>query len=447
MRKCPKCGTILDDAKKKCYMCGSDIQVKTRVDFMKGFDDQVGATVTKSQDNVFNAVPDISVKLNDVVDNKSKNNNATFSSSSSSANFYKNEMQSLNSMQYDERTAIEKIFSNDSRFRSKDEINAEEAMKKNLKKIGGDNAFFSADVVNSKSNSSNNENVETNPFEMIQNSKNVANNSQFSNQQSTSQQNNNVQQIVNNIPTQQVAQIQFQQQTPQNQQMQQIQQNVVQPVKQEKKKKVKKEKAPINWGNNLQNSNGNNFSFLNKIKSLNISPSFIFNTVCFVLFATALIVMYFKFRSDPNEKNIVNIGELNYIIDDKFKLKNNDNFAKQYTYGDGCMIRIAFGRVSNVNDFIEEYYGDVKDDYSSDKGYLTQMNEMKINGNTWSEISVIQLKDNPASVGGYSPSAKYRFVTMIYNNKYYEIRYVNESEDNTCSAMYDDLITSLEFID
>ena len=142
MKKCPKCGTILDDTKKKCYMCGSDIQIKPQIDFMNGFDDQIGAAVTKSQDNVFNSVPDISVKVHEVIEKS--NNNATFSSGSSSADFYKNEMNSLNGMQYDERTAIEKIFSNDSRFRSKDEINAEEAMKKN-KKSAEENPFFSAD--------------------------------------------------------------------------------------------------------------------------------------------------------------------------------------------------------------------------------------------------------------------------------------------------------------
>ena len=83
MRKCPKCGTILDDTKKKCYMCGSDIQLKPQIDFMNGFDDQIGATVTKSQDNVFNSVPDISVKVQEVIEKS--NNSATFTSGSTSS--------------------------------------------------------------------------------------------------------------------------------------------------------------------------------------------------------------------------------------------------------------------------------------------------------------------------------------------------------------------------
>ena len=60
MKKCPKCNTILDDSKNKCYMCGADLHSRNPIDFMGGFDDQIGATVTKSQDNVFN---NVSVRL------------------------------------------------------------------------------------------------------------------------------------------------------------------------------------------------------------------------------------------------------------------------------------------------------------------------------------------------------------------------------------------------
>ena len=138
MKKCPKCGTILDDSKKKCYMCGCDLQKNNITNFGDVFDTQIGATVTKGQDNVFNNVENISAKVDDVFSNNSSNNSdATFTNSSSSADFYKNQMNSLNSMQYDERTALEKIFSGDSRFRSKDEINAEEAMKMNKEKDVG----------------------------------------------------------------------------------------------------------------------------------------------------------------------------------------------------------------------------------------------------------------------------------------------------------------------
>ena len=53
MKKCPKCGTILDDSKKKCYMCGTEL-AKTSANFAESFNIKVGAQTTKGQDNVFN---------------------------------------------------------------------------------------------------------------------------------------------------------------------------------------------------------------------------------------------------------------------------------------------------------------------------------------------------------------------------------------------------------
>ena len=55
------------------------------------------------------------------------------------------------------------------------------------------------------------------------------------------------------------------------------------------------------------------------------------------------------------------------------------------------------------------------------------------------------MSENPAGTGGFSTSAKYRFVTIVYKGNFYEIRYVNLDSDNKCSAMYDSLVNSLEF--
>lgn len=430
MRKCPKCGTILDDTKKKCYMCGSDIQLKPQIDFMNGFDDQIGATVTKSQDNVFNSVPDISVKVQEVIEKS--NNSATFSSGSTSADFFKNEMNNLNSMQYDERTAIEKIFSNDSRFRSKDEINAEEAMKKNKKGSVEDNPFFSADdLVTNKKNS------KSTPVEIMPNLP-------LSNQ-------NNFEQSQQNVVMPQTQQIPVVAPPPISvaPPIQQVEQQS-QPKVKKKKEKIKKDKPAINWGNNLsKGSGGNPLSFFKDKFSnkTNLSPSFIFNTICFVLFASALIFMYFKFRAEPSKNGTVLIGDLNYTINSKFKLKNDHRTTKLYHYGDRCTIRVSYGIPEDSIDFIDNYFKNVQNEYTSEKGYINQMNEMKINGNEWSEITVAKLEENPASNGGYGLTAKFRFVTILYKNNYYEIRYVNSDDDNTCSAMYDELIESLEFVE
>ena len=74
MKKCPQCGTILEETKKKCYMCGAELQKKSFVDFGDAFDEQVGATITSSQDNVFN-----NVKSSDTQSNRgnTSSNNST----------------------------------------------------------------------------------------------------------------------------------------------------------------------------------------------------------------------------------------------------------------------------------------------------------------------------------------------------------------------------------
>lgn len=453
MKKCPKCGTILDDAKKKCYMCGSDIQQKTRIDFMNGFDDQIGAAVTKSQDNVFNSVPDISVKLNEVIEKS--NNNATFTSGSSPADFYKNEMNSFNSGRYDERTAIEKIFSNDSRFRNNDEINADMAMKNNSK--SADNLFFSADdfVKNQKGKKNDGPSV---PVEQpINNMNNDVRNVMMVPPQPVAPPVEqpvvqDVQPVVVQQPQTPVVQ-QVQAQAPVIQQVQ-AQAPVIQQVQPapaiQKTKKEKKvtEKPAINWGNNsLKKANKKDFNFINNkdSNSSNINWNFIFNTVCFVLFASALIFMYFKFRENPEKDGAQLLGGLYYKVDDKFKLKDDDSFSKYYTHGENCGVKIKYGKVKDQYTYVDDYLAKVKEDYPTDKGFITQLNEIKIKDNMWSEITVAELKDNPAAAGGYSVSAKYRFVTMVYKGNFYEIRYVNIDEDNKCSAMYDDLIDSLEF--
>ena len=428
MKKCPKCGTILDDTKKKCYMCGADIQAKPQIDFMNGFNDQIGAAVTKGQDNIFNSVPDISVKIDEVV--QKSNDNAVFSSGSKPADFYKKEMNSLNSMQYDERTAIEKIFSNDSRFRSKDEINAIEAMQKNSAK-NVNNPFFSADDFS---------NNEKKPDNNVNQNINIEKNNVIDN--STEQNTSVVQETVFVDPNDGVLPSQGQEIIQNNQ--------VVQNIEQSSKRKTKKnkEKPAINWGNNLEKNSDNTFNFFKKnstSKSFNVNASFIFNTICFVLFSCALIFLFFKFRSDPEKSGYVLLGGLNYKIDTKFMLKTDDKFSKYYTYGDNCAVRVSYGQTTNLDGFVDSYFDDVKNSYTADDGYITQLNEIKINDNTWNEIIVAELKDNPASTGGYGMIAKYRFVTMVYNGSFYEIRYVNLDNNSDCSAMYDSLVNSLAF--
>ena len=383
MKKCPKCGTILDDSKKKCYMCGADLQKRTSIDFGENFDDDIGATVSKSQDNVFGSVENISINVDDVVDNS--NSDVTFSSNSSSADIYKNQIDSLNSMQYDERSPLEKIFSSDSRFRSKDEINAQDAMKKNAKS-------------KKKASSSKKKNTETSDL--------------FSNK------------VKKEVPP------------------------LMPPIEKNDNFSSQKDiqKPAINWGNNLLNSGNNDVSgYKDKVsKKFSISPSFIFNSVCFLLFLFLMGYMYFNFIK-PKVNETTSFGGLNYKIDSKFILKNDDNYSRYYTYGEDCALRINYGPTGNVDGFIESFFEGVKTEYESKKGYTTMQEEIKIQDNVWSSLSVIQLQENTAGPGGYSSKTKYKYVSIVYKGNFYDIRYVNIQDDGTCSSMYDAFVQTLAF--
>ncbi len=97
MKKCPKCGTILDDSKTKCYMCGENLGIGGSTSFLDSVDanNDIGATISNNQDNVFNNGEDIEVlDLNEVAE---PDNTQTFvSHSSSSRDYFSSEINQLN---------------------------------------------------------------------------------------------------------------------------------------------------------------------------------------------------------------------------------------------------------------------------------------------------------------------------------------------------------------
>ena len=362
MKKCPKCGTVLDDSKKTCYMCGTVLTNNSPLNFGETFDSQIGATVTKSQDNVFNNVGGIN-----------QDNFQTFQSSGT-ANMFKDQ---FNSQRYDERTALEKIFSDDSRFKSKDELNALSNQQppvpnKNEKGKG----------------------INTAP--------NLLNNNQFA--KPAPAQNNP-------IPNNPVQQKPF-------------------------KPNPQPNNSQINWGDNLKDTN-------KKIK-FNLSLTFIFNLVSFVLFVAVMLFVYFSYFK-PKKDAIIEFGGIVYSINDEFILKKDDNFSRYYTKGENCTISITYGTTNDVDGFVDKYFDEVRQSYETIDGYTTSTEELKIDGNTWQELNVIKLQENPSGTGGFSTNTRFKYIAMIYKGTYYDIRYANLDGDGTCSAYYDSFIESISF--
>ena len=445
MKKCPKCGTVLDDSKKKCYMCGADLQ-RASLTFGDSFDSSVGATVSKNQGNAFTNVPQsqgqpqpnpmaqISQQIQNV--GGSVQNTNGFESG-----VFKNQMNSLNSMAYDDRSAIEKMFSSDTRFRSKAEINAQDAMMSNRNSFstGVPDDMSSKDAIRKLQDVGNNPAnvtprgtpmnpmVQGNPFNnnnmtganMVGGNNNPYNNG--FNQPPMNQRPNNV------MPQQQMAQ-QYANRQPMPQQQQQQQ------------------KPSINWGNNLVPNSGNSVSnYRDKTSKFNINFSFIFNTTCFVIFVIGFIFIYFKYIKVDNKNNVNDFGGLSYKINKNFTLKSNDKYDRLYTYGDNCAIRIQYGSTNDGNYYIESKFNEVKETYAGKYEALSE--EIRINSNVWSSIKLVDIKEDAAGLGGVSTTERYKFVAIIYKGNYYTITYSNLIDDNICSSSYDAFQATLNFIE
>lgn len=388
MKKCPKCGTVLDDSKKKCYMCGADLLKSSAANFGDSFNSQIGATMSGGQANVFSTGNRIESSVN------GSSGQTTSSSPIANGNsLFQNQMNGLNSLQYDERSKLEKIFDSGSKKKK-------EEKKKNKK----EEVIKNTGTFNSNAGQKQGVPTPSSGFTNINDFK---------------------------IPTQ------IQNVAPQTT----IPHTTL-------KREEKKEKPDINWGDNLSNSSNNFWKFRDKVDKKNgpaVNVNLIFNFLCFILCIFGVCFVYFKFiKKEPVEEAAL-FGGLKYVVDENFTLKSDDNHSRYYTYGDNCALRINYGVTNDPSGFVETYFNQVKDTYANQDGYSTSMQKLTINGNQWSELSVQGIKENAAAPNGYTFFSKYKHVAIVYKENYYDIVYANTEDDTTCSGMYDKLIGSFEF--
>lgn len=350
MKKCPKCGTILDDSKKKCYMCGADLNNDVTKRFDGAFDNPVGANTTSGQNNVFSNGLDFSVKGKDVVN---KNGNSSyFSQDSSSAT----------------------VFGNPNK---KDDVPLTVPVFK------------------------------PEPRQYINKSGNTMNVNNNQNQKS--------------IPKK----------TPK-----------AKKVKQPKIPKIKKEKkdSSITWGNTMGEGT---HKFNKAIKGVSFAT--IFNFLCLIISICFIIFIYFHFVKNKNDKNVLSIGDLTYEVDEAVRLEAEDKYSRYYMLGDSCAFKIYYGETNDVAGFVDNYFEQVKAEYESQDGLTTRIDELKINDNLWSSLSIVEFGDNQAAIGGISSVIRYKYTSIVYNNHYYKIIYVNTENSSECSNVYDDFIDTLDF--
>lgn len=402
MKKCPKCGTILDDSKKTCYMCGAELQKASAANFGDSFNSQIGATMSMGQDNVFSNGAGING-----VSKGNENNSISVGSGKAHTNLFQNQLNGLNSLQYDERTKLEKIF--DSEDKKKKDNKGKNKKEEIIKNTG---TFHSGDGNAKQGMALPMQNQGVNG---TSNLNNVFSSNDFK------------------IP---------------NQNQSRNESKSLPHINLEEK--VGLNKPGINWGDNLGNVNNDFWKFRDKKekKSRNdsgFSLNTLFNFICFLLCIGGIAFVYFKFVKAPKPDEIVSFGGLSYKIDEKFVLKTDDNHSRYYTYGDNCAVRINYGTTSNPEGFVENYFKQIKDTYSNQEGYTTSTQKLRINDNQWEELSVQGIKENAAAPNGYSFYSKYKHVAIVNKGNYYDIVYANTEDDSTCSGMYDTLIQSFTF--
>lgn len=529
MKKCPKCGTILDDSKKKCYMCGTEL-LDNKTNF-NNFDNDIGASVSKGQDNVFNNGEDIAFKGKDLV--RKNNNNVFFSQNSNSQNTFGNEIDKLNSMSYDNRSNFKKGFDNifnNKDFKSKDEINgrrvtystnpnipkdmrkameaSEKEKRKNKKNSETPNDNAEANVKTFKAsslrkevepeqpapkksffakqqepkeernsglfakfpflNDNNNQNNQSNNFNnnnFMNNNQSYGNNQNYGNQSYDDNQNYN----VNNNPN-----VNFNTNYSQNN-IQGYNQNYNQNYSNQ----------GYNNGNNQNNRQSKyDFGFVNDerdyisqeeqkeninrfqnvTKQLNKNKAkakpkkvtgykdnsykgdgkqMIVNLVCIIVFVGILIFVYNNFLKPKDGDDLAG---LTYTLDKSFVLHSKDAFGRYYTYDNNCSLRISYGATNDATGFVDNYLNNIADTYKRDDKATVQYDELKINDNLWTAMSILYFPTDLDTIGGVAPLPRYKYTAILNKGNFYSIIFVNAKEDATCSEKYEAFVETLDFI-
>jgi len=370
MKKCPQCGTILEETKKKCYMCGAELQKIAFGEFGDAFDEQVGATISNGQDNVFNGVTSVMSGFTEPVADNS-NNQVTFTNAMSSVPEVQQEVGNSVPMGYDNRTSIEKIFTNDARFQNYDEFNLNAT-------VSTPQEFFTQPTDNIPAS------TPTAPPE-VHTKKNFIN-----------------EEAIN--------------------------------------KKVK-EKPSINWGDNLKGGLFGKKDGEEGSTGFSLSLNLIFNIGSIVFFIVAVIFLYFKFLVPKEVDTAQKFAGLTYDISKDFIYTGESGPSRTYTYGHECALKINYGTTVETDGFLDNYFEKVKNSYPE---LTTKVSEIKVNGNVWTEVSVIDFVKNDATTNGFAEVLKYKYVTIVHKGNFYDIVFANDSDDNKCSAMFDQFMESVE---
>ena len=381
MQKCPKCGTILDDSKKQCYMCGTMLKQEDT----NSFAEALGLVNDDKEIETFEPLS----YANDFSDNEKVNL------------FYSDDMNKLNSLQYDNRSTFEKNFnplfnSNDTLISDakKDSAKQPEHPKKNKTQ----SSKTPKEPKESKESFTfpNEFNIDTNNVEPNINDQSNQSSSFFG-QDGTS----DYQETVQMEP---------------------------------KKKKDKYDKNSYKYVTLDEETT--------EKKRPKIKISFIFNTICVIIFLVILFIAVKTFKTPTDNSN--NLGGLRYNIAPEFELVSTDGTNRYYKYDDTCSIKVVYGQTTEGDGFIDNYLSSMKVEFEGQENTETMNEEILLNDNTWKSLSIISFvpKDNQKE---YDHFVKYKYVSIFHNGNFYHTIFVNTKNNSECKKMYEDFTNSLIF--
>lgn len=492
MKKCPKCGTILDDSKKKCYMCGTElVDSKKNV---RNFNNDIGASISRGQDNVFNNGEDIAFKDKDLV--RKNNGNVFFSQNSNSQNTFGNEIDKLNSMSYDNRSNLKKGFDNifsNKNFKSKDEINGKRVTYSTNPNIPKDmrRAMEASEKPKRKSKKNDaieNNNVETNvktlkasslrkeiepeekpikknffskkkdsneqknsnlfsSFPFLKDSNNQDDtNSNFSNNSNSNFMNNNQNSNTNNRNNTNSLFNHENSNSNQNKYDFGFVNNKRDSISQEEQKENKNKFQEVTKQLNKRVT----YSKPKKVKGYKDysykgdTKQMVINIFCIIAFIGILIFVYNNFLK-PKDSN--DLAGLTYTLDKSFVLHSKDAFGRYYTYDNNCSLRISYGATNDATGFVDNYLNNIADTYKRDDKATVQYDELKINDNLWTAMSILYFPTDLNTIGGVAPLPRYKYTAILNKGNFYSIIFVNAKEDATCSEKYEAFVDTLDFAD
>lgn len=422
MKKCPKCGTILDDSKKTCYMCGTNLTKSNFSHFGDTFDSQIGSALSESQSSILENDPEI----NQFEEKERNKDNNSFSFINDSAtDFFSNDLSQLNKNASPKRTKAKKEETD--LQKKKEEKEKQEKKQQKLEEQKEKKRLQEEKIRQKKVENFIKKKEEK---EKIRQEKEERAKKLEEEKKRKQEEINKKRQEEKERQEEQKKALLIQEQSKKEEQA----------LEEGNKESQNNSKPKINWGDFLNRTKEKTNYKKNNINHF----ALFFNLGCILLFIGILLFGYFHFLK-PRHNGDSSLGGLHYKVPTSFKLKNEDSGSRYYTYGENCALRITYGPTNDTDSYITNYLNGIKEQYENDPNAISQFEEMKLNDNVWSGLTIMNLLEDESSSTGYQNVIRYKYVSIVYKGNFYHTVYVNPSNDKVCATGYNEFIGSLLF--